>query len=105
MIDADDREAWANLLARLDEPNAQELAARLVDTFDVSRGRADETVFEAIDDGPLVEDTEAGGAYGVVRLAESDETPKTGELNPNVGIPLLSSGRNNVEPVSIRLLC
>jgi len=82
MIDPDATAEWGDLLERLEEPPAPELAARVADTYDVSRARADEVVFAAIDDGPLVEDTEAGGAYGVVRLAESPNPSKTAESNP-----------------------
>lgn len=77
-------EAIRRVLRAIDDeaPPALEVAERFADATDISVGDAQARVYEAIDGGLLVED---GSGYGGVRLAqhyESDETPKTGDIEP-----------------------
>ena len=75
---APDREAWGRLLAQLDEPPVGTVAEALADARDLEIGAAYDAVKAAVDDGPLIE-TDTGGAFDAVRLAEDAEPPEPPE--------------------------
>lgn len=69
-------EQWAELLARLDDPGAGQVAEALADARDMSVGHAMDVVEDALAEGGLIEDTEES-AWGTVRLPEGVDAPDT----------------------------
>jgi len=86
MIDPADRKAWADLVARLDEPSALEVADTVAGNYEIGENRAYEIVENALDGGVLTEtDT---GAFGSVEVAESkDEMGGSPDATPGAGKP------------------
>ena len=94
-----DAEEWRRILDAVDaeEPPALELAEQLADAVAVDVADAQAAVYDAVDDGPLVEDAGAGGAFGGVRLAaeyRDDETPETPDSDAMEGREAGSSTDN-----------
>ena len=68
-----DREDWATLLDGLEEPPLGTVAEALADARDLDVGAAYDRVEAAVDDDLLVEE-DVGGAFGAIRVADTDET-------------------------------
>lgn len=73
-----DAEEWRRILDAVgaEEPPALEVAEQLADAVAIRVADAQAAVYDAVDDGPLVEDAGAGGAFGGVRLAEDAAEPE-----------------------------
>jgi len=76
-----DRNAWRRLLDALDAPALGDVAGALADARDLPIGDAYDAVENAVEDGPLVEDPDAG-TFGRVFLEDGDTPENT---TPGVG--------------------
>jgi hypothetical protein len=67
-----DREDWCRILDALDLPSYAETVDAVTGATDRSRDHAEDLLDAALQDGPLVEDPDAG-VFGAIRLANPEE--------------------------------
>jgi len=89
---------WRRILDAIDaeDPPALEVAEQLADAVAVDVADAQTAVYDAVDDGPLVE-TDAG-AFGGVRLAAEHRDDGTGKTPDSADIDTGGAGSSDREP-------